>query len=281
MRKLSLVDETFDLNFISEYHLSIQLSLDGLSFSILDGIQKKYVCLVHHTILSNSTSLSVKKLKELIESEEYLQPEYKSTRITYASNKATVIPSCFNRKPGNKQLSELSLGELKNETLKEENLAPFSYFLSFSMPQSLIAFIEGKFQDTPVLHEVRPFIWNIIRQGNQLNQMAILVRDKYCWIVYLKNNQLEFINSFPTHTDDDALYFTLNVCSQLGIDPETTPLLVDGITSKRAANYHRFRQYVKNVKLAEPTNELQYSYHFNELPDNRFNTLLNSYTCEL
>ncbi|MGQ8338298.1 DUF3822 family protein [Sunxiuqinia sp. A32] len=281
MQKLSLVDETFDLNFISEYHLSIQLSLDGLSFCILDGIQKKYVSLVHHPILSNTPELSVKRLKEIFKEEDFLKPYYKSTRIIYSSQNSTMVPPPYINDSQKKQILEINFGKTKNEKILETTLSPYYDVLLYGIPNSLSNFLEEKYSDIPIEHECRPFLWSILNQGNPSDQLAVLIHEKYCWIIYLNDNKLKFINSFAVQNDDDVLFYALNVATELNIDPEVTPIMMDGLCSKKSAIYHRFRQYIKHIKLVDASKDLQYSYLFNQLPDSRFNCLLNSYPCEL
>ncbi|MFP4019583.1 MAG: DUF3822 family protein, partial [Bacteroidales bacterium] len=50
MRDFSFADETLDLNRSSSYILSIQIYLNGFSFSILDTVRNKYSLLKHYDL---------------------------------------------------------------------------------------------------------------------------------------------------------------------------------------------------------------------------------------
>ena len=59
---LSIVDETFDANISSSYFLSIQASLDGFSFSILDPIRNKYIQFGSYTFQEHITDADLATL---------------------------------------------------------------------------------------------------------------------------------------------------------------------------------------------------------------------------
>ena len=43
MQEFAFIDETLDINLTQSYYLSIQLSLNGLSFCIHDPVRKIYI----------------------------------------------------------------------------------------------------------------------------------------------------------------------------------------------------------------------------------------------
>ncbi len=281
MQKLALVDETFDLNFTSEYHLSIQFSLDGLSFCILDGIQKKYVQLAHHPIVSGDSPLLAKHIRDFYNNEEKLNRGFKSTHIIFSTQKATLVPSSYFQKEEVDGIFNLNFGDPSHEQILNNSLSPFSGELGFEIPKRLFDFIGEKHPNIPITHECVPFIWNANHTIHSDIFLAVLIRKDYIWLVYATKNQLKFINSFSYHSDDDMLYFIMNVVSSMEIDPEKTPILLEGIASKKTTIYHRVRQYIKHVQLSSAHPDYHYSYLFDQLPDGRFVTLLNSQACAL
>lgn len=93
MQRLSLVDENFDLNFTKEYILSIQVSLDGFSFSILDSVKKKVICLYHQDTFSNEPGFHLKKLNSIYDEVDLLALPYKKTKIYFSTpDKTTLVP---------------------------------------------------------------------------------------------------------------------------------------------------------------------------------------------
>ena len=281
MQKLSLVDETFDLNFISEYHLSIQFSLDGFSFCILDGIQKKYVFLSHQPGISSISPLAIKQVQDIVEKDDQLSNKFKTTRISYSSPTATLAPLSYLKKNRLDEITKLNFGEQKGLSTLNHLLSPFQDEIIFTLPENLKAYIENQFPDSKITHECLPFIWNACNSVHADNFLSVLIRKDYFWMMYVEKNRLSFFNSISYQNDDDILYYILNMASKLTIDVEKTPIFMEGMTSKKSAIYHRIRQYIKHVQLSGPSTDCHYSYLFNQIPDSRFVSLLNLHSCAL
>jgi len=90
MHEITIVDETFDLRFASEYHLSIQVGLDGFSFCILDVRRKKYIALRHIPLLEGKLQFLTRKVETIFEQEEKLNTTYQSVSVDYSTNEATL-----------------------------------------------------------------------------------------------------------------------------------------------------------------------------------------------
>ncbi len=281
MQKLSLVDETFDLNFISEYHLSIQFSLDGLSFCILDGIQKKYVLLSYQPHLNADSPLITKNLQEFFQGEEKINKSFKSVHLTYSSPRATLIPHTYFSEEKSKNILKLNYGDSSTDETFTNTLPSFSGKLIVGIPDKLKGFIKKQYPGQAIIHECLPFLWSANLSVSADKFVAVFIRKDYFWLIYSDKGQLKFFNSFAYQTDDDILYFSLNMISSLGLDPEKTPIYMEGMASKKAAIYHRFRQYLKHVQLAAASPDYHYSYLFDQIPDSRFVTLLNLQACAL
>ena len=99
MQRISLVDETFDINFTLEYKLSIQLSLDGFSFSILDQIQNKVIYLYHQELFDAEPEFLLKRIKAIYDESDLLDLPFKKTRIIIvAPNRTSLVPVDFFQK---------------------------------------------------------------------------------------------------------------------------------------------------------------------------------------
>src|SRR5687768_5309451 len=86
-----VVDEAFQRNRTANYHLSIQLGLDGLGFCVFDSRNNKY--LVLQTIAFQNvynTTLLGEMLKEVIPSHEILNNYFKTTQIAIVNERATL-----------------------------------------------------------------------------------------------------------------------------------------------------------------------------------------------
>ena len=95
MRDVCFIDKTFDSTQSHTYHLSIQISLDGCCFSVLDIPKGKYIVLnVHHFFLKRPRLL-LKHVREVIDSEEIFNCTFKSTEILYSCGDSHLFHRLF------------------------------------------------------------------------------------------------------------------------------------------------------------------------------------------
>ena len=78
MRDICLIDKTFDSTQTHLYHLSIQISLDGFYFSVLDIPKGKYIILNGHHFFLKRPRLLLKHVSDVIDSEDIFSQEFKS-----------------------------------------------------------------------------------------------------------------------------------------------------------------------------------------------------------
>ena len=78
MRDICFIDKTFDSTQTSNYHLSVQIGLDGLYFTILDLSKGKYILLNGHHFFLKRPRLLLKHVREVFEAEDILNQSFKS-----------------------------------------------------------------------------------------------------------------------------------------------------------------------------------------------------------
>ena len=107
MQDFAFVDETLDINITQSYYLSIQVSLNGLSFCILDPVRNKYIALSHQNFETDLIFDDfLNTIEEYIEKNELLNHTFKSTKLIWLTNKNTLIPNSFFKKENLKKSCE-------------------------------------------------------------------------------------------------------------------------------------------------------------------------------
>ena len=275
MQHLLLVDETFDLNFIQEYHLSIQFNLDGFSFCIRDGLQNKYVYLFHKEISDNPQFL-IKKLTDIYSEFKILEAEFKSTRIFYSSPaKTNLIPAHFFSEKEAKYNYQLNRKLEEGEELFHLPVKKFNSIIQVAIAQKLKTFLQEKHPGIIFQNDVALFLNQCISKAGDQPLMVIHLYQNLVSI-YVIEESISFFNSFYYSNENDLLYYILNVTKSM--QKNDFKILLNGRVNKRSVIYHRLSQYFKEITIVGRTSEVYYSYLFDQLPDARFVNLLNSYS---
>jgi hypothetical protein len=98
-------------------------------------------------------------------------------------------------------------------------------------------------------------------------------------ILVTENRKLVLANTFPYRSDEDVLYYTLNVYEQLRLNPETEQLTVAGISADMDVLTILLSKYIRNVAVATRLPVASYSYVFDELPSSAYYHLFSQVLC--
>ncbi|WP_299580253.1 DUF3822 family protein [uncultured Sunxiuqinia sp.] len=274
MQHLLLVDETFDLNFTQEYHLSIQISLDGFSFCIRDGLQNKYIYLFHKEF-SGNPKLMHRKLQDIYAEFDILQADFKSIRIHYSSpGKMTLLPEAYFDEQEGRTAYALNMDLGNDEALHYLPVKAYQMVLQFAIPKKVKHFLSDKHPGILIQNELIAQLDKNADQASAQPRIDVQVYRNQLTMT-LVDQSIRFCNSFMYRNDTDLLYYILNLVQTEKMDAPRIQL--NGRVNKRSPIYHQLRQYFKDVSIAQRSTEVYYSYLFDQLPDARFVNLLNNY----
>lgn len=281
MHELNLVDKSFDLKFASEYHLSIQAGLDGFSFCILDIHCNKYLVLRHLPLIVGKPQFLTKKIEAIFEQEELLNASYKTVSIIYSTSKATLIPKIFAQQDNAAKIAYFTNEINRNEAILTDELPGLNYQLAYSFPKELLALFNRKFTEFKISHKSLSILFSAINQRNEKkNTLLINFEKKYIRIIVLKGLEISFYNSYFFKNESDFLYYTLNTCQSLHLDPEEDEILIGGYVADDSSYMRQLKKYLSNVHFLKPSTDFNYGNFFEKVQKHQFVSLLNTYTCE-
>jgi hypothetical protein len=280
MLELNFADESFDLKLASEYHISIQVGLDGFSFCILDTNRKKYLVLQHIPLIVGKLQFLAKKIETIFDQEEKLSTSYQSVSITFSTNKATLLPKAYSDIRMIDSVAQFTNDIGRNEEIVVNDLPGFNQQLIFSYPKEIMNLLNKKFTEFHFKHKSVPLLASGVQQRNEKkNTLLINFEKKYVRMIVLKERQIALYNSFYFKTESDFLYYTLNICHTLQIDPEHDELLIGGYVADDSSYIRQLKKYVSNVYFLKPSADFYYSNTFNKVQKHQFVSLLNTYPC--
>ncbi|UCG28737.1 MAG: DUF3822 family protein [Bacteroidales bacterium] len=282
MHDLSLLDETLDINITKSYHISIQASLNGFSYCLLDTVRNKYVALKHYAFNKEKNNLE-DNLKKVLAEDEFLKLEYKSSKLIYISKKSTLIPvPLFSKDNLNDYLTFNHTVEEK-EDIHFNKLKGADAYVVFAIPGFFSSVFNKSLPSLKIYHQSSPFIENIFwagRDKKDQDRVYLNISGGIFDIAVISGKKLSLYNCFSMQNENDLNYFVLYIFEQLKLDPEKTELVLAGEISKTMKHYEILKKYIRHLSFEKTNNQFTYSYTFNEIPAHTFVNLLNLYTCE-
>lgn len=277
---LELFDETLDINMTQNYELSIQMSPDGLVFSILDNIRNKYV-LLRSFEPDNNKYFTVDEIRDIIGKDDFLTKTYKKVSIIMPSPKVTLIPAPL-YDPGRKEeYFELNLIKDDNETVVANKIAEPDSFAIFSVSKPLFELSGQFYPAVSPFHHIKPLLSQISHYSKSEHgtYTHIHIEREYFNMLILDQNMLKFSNTFTYRNISDILYYVLNVIKNYG-DSNDKTIHFSGLTGKYDDLYSNFAIYIKDLKFTGPTGNYSFSYVFNEVELHRYINLFSVTNCE-
>lgn len=241
----------------NDFHkLSIQVSLNGLSFCILDTISNSIIASKQRHFGKELTPYQLQK-----ELQEMLR-EYRVTDYGYSNVVVIHKNSLFSLVP--------------KDLFDENELANYLKFNVKILTNDLMAYDEIEQQDVVNVYvpfmNINNYIYDLFGAFDYLHNGTVLIqallqgntesREPICYvhageeqmdITVLENKKLVFFNSFPFETREDFVYYLLFTLEQLGLDPETIKVRLFGNIEEGDPYYDICYQYIQNVSLFYPS----------------------------
>ncbi|MDN3667467.1 DUF3822 family protein [Algibacter miyuki] len=269
---------TTTINKLTNLELSIQISLSGLSFCIL---QRDTQTITDLKVIPFKKKLNpialLDKLKEAFETETALQNKFYAVNVIHDNELSTLVPqSIFNEN----NLADYL--KFNSKILKSD----FITFDTIDLNQSVNVYIPyvnvnnyiyDHFGDFTFKHASTVLIETILatEKTSETTQFYAHVGQNQFQIIVLKNGKLQFYNSFVFHTKEDFIYYILFTAEQLKASPESLNLLLLGDVKQDDELYNIAYKYIRNVSFGQA----QKQYKFTETPETNHSnfTLINGF----
>jgi hypothetical protein len=281
MLQFELLDETFDINKTNSLHLSIQASLDGFLFSILEPFSLKYLVLKRYQFEHVSTSdMLFEQIQAILQQDALLQQTYHGVSCIQVDNRSTLLPAALFDKNQLKSYFEFNhtlddLDELRYNFLKQ-----IDAYLVFPMYHELANLYLKSWVNAAFYHQATPFISEVVHTGPSGGKAAhIHFSTGHFDIVVTNEQELLFHNNFMYRSDEDLWYFILFVFDKLGLDQGSTPLLLSGDLDKFSDRPSLLKRYFRNIKFRSAPAEFHYSHVFESVQMHSCLSLFKVYHC--
>ena len=280
-KKLQIINNTVDFNESKDNHLSIQLSLDGFSFCIIDKNTNE-VNLIQNIPFENNSSTPEKHLKnieKIYKTEDLLSKNYDSVNISHVNELATFVPKpLFDPNHINSYI-KYSSKTYKNDYIVYDEIENHDMFNVFIPFVNINNFLLEKYGSFEYKHFSSILVENLLNtyKFSERPHLFVDLHDQHFEIVAIADNKLVLYNSFKYTTKEDFIYYILFTAEQLNFNPEKFELVLSGSIIKDDAFYKIAYDYIRNISLLENRSKYTFSDNFTEEIKREFYTLLNQY----
>ena len=149
-----IAEKGFDLNHTKKYKLSIQVSLDGFSFSIIHPGKNRLLALQNYPAKISSEKFLGKRFSEWTGKNQILSKKYAEIKILFYTNKFTLIPAEIYTKKKGDDIFRFIFGNQSAGEIKDCYLENIPGHLYFNIPTDLEQALENTFPGYELLHPI-------------------------------------------------------------------------------------------------------------------------------
>ena len=234
--------------------LTIRVSNNSLSFSVVDREAEHQVIYEPYTVKSG-VSLAA-NLRQALKESDLLTRGYTKVRI-YIDTPLLIVPIEEFREEDLETLYQHAFTGHDSDAILYRVQPSLNVAAIFCINKDLKLVVEDHFSNvrfTPILQPV----WNYLHQRSFVGinrKLYAYMHDKKMDIFCFEKNRFKFFNSFQVSHSKDALYFTLYVWKQLGLDQQRDELHLIGEIPDKDWLLYNTKLYIKKVLTLNPSAE--------------------------
>jgi len=232
--------------------LSIQVSLSGLSFCILNTEANT---LIYYSKTSFDKTLNpievLNQLKNHLSKTKILQQDFNDVRLIHENELATLVPKSLFDEDNLSDYLKFNSKILSNDYITYDDLSQgdiVNVYVPYVNINNFLYDTYGAFE----FNHYSTLLLNVVfalHKNNRETTMYINITEQHFEIVVLGGSKLLFYNTFEYHTKEDFIYYILFTTEQLQLNPEEFLLILIGKVSKNDDLYNIAYTYIRNVSI--------------------------------
>ena len=257
--------------------LSIQVSLDGLSFCALSPAESKIIFFKDIVFGKRLNPVQVlRKIEKIYEEESFLKEHQPEVVVIFCNDLYSLVPEQFFEEEYASDYLKFNTRILENDYVAHDVLAEPAMVNVYVPFTNITNFFFDKYGEFEFRHSISVLSEAFLKLYHDEDSRTTVYLNCYPGgydLVVIKKGKLLLANSFKCHTREDFIYYLLFTAEQLDLDPTKFELVLLGKITENSDYYQMAYTYVKDISFLAP----QFGYTFEgkgEAPKGNFNFTL-------
>ncbi len=259
--------------------LSIQVSLNGLSFCILDQNENSVV--FYRKINFGKQLDPIKILSQIeleYENQKELNQQVDEVILLFSNPLFSLVPSELFDESNASSYLKFNTKILKTDFIAFDSIQ--EEMVNVYIPYANITnYFFDRYGEFEYRHSLSVLIDTLLKKEQQHSGLKMYLHTYHSNydLVVIENGKLLLANSFEYETKEDFLYYILFTAEQLDLDPEKFELVLIGDITKESEEYKMAWNYIRNISFIGPFHK--FSFESAEKPEKESEEylLLNSF----
>ncbi|MGC6430635.1 MAG: DUF3822 family protein [Jejuia sp.] len=234
--------------------LSIQISLSGLSFCILNTITSKVEAFEQIEFDKKLNPFeALERLIHFFDTREYLQIQFDDILVIHENDLSTLVPKALFNEDYLADYLKFNSKILKSDFISYDTIHRNESVNVYVPYVNVNNYIYETFGAFTFKHFSTILIDEILK--NEVNilspRLYIHISKEHFEIIITEKGNLLLYNTFEYNNDEDFIYYVLFTMEQLKLDVETTKVVLLGNISKDSSLYKIAFKYIRHISISE------------------------------
>ena len=249
------------LDTLTHKELSIQISLSGLSFCIIDRSNNTITALKEIDFEKRLTPIAIlDRLKHAFNTEDVLQGAFDTVCVIHENELSTLVPKPLFNEECLADYLKFNTKILKSDFITFDTININDSVNVYVPYVNINNFIYDKFGAFTFKHVSTILIEQVlqIEKNNDDQKIYLNISSSHFEMVIVNKAKLQLYNTFEYATKEDFIYYILFASEQLGLNPETLQLVLLGNIVKGDPLYQIAYKYVRHVSFGNRLDNYKY-----------------------
>lgn len=264
---ISKFDAGFDVEKSSQYRLTIQFSLGGFSYALLDLDSNMIIGMEYYPLDAQVDSAEVfDAMERVLDSKGLNNKPFQSVTCLIDDRIYSFVPTEFFDEKEAAAYLDFSFQISSEQVILDEKLTTEQCVNVFALPKALHAKITSKWANANITHASTVFANSLVEYAPEGKVVFVNVRNRDFDMVILNEGKLLFYNNFKFNTKADFAYFLLFALEQNQISALEVPVCFSGLILPNSEIIDLCSRYVKNLLFIEDRHVVQVSKVLEDVP---------------
>ena len=231
--------------------LSIQIALNGLSFSIRNAANNTIEALKFFPIDTGFSSIALENaVKNIFIKEPLLNDAFDKVTVVHCNNAVTFVPNALFNANNLADYLKFSVALNPNDQIAYDEVSALEAQLVYRPFTAINNLLIDTFGSFEAVHHCYPLVDFIMKHNTaDIKKCYIHFRQNTFDCFIFEKHKMLFYNNFTFQNEADVLYFLLFTYEQFQLDQEINAITISGATANEKVIITALEKYFKNIEL--------------------------------
>lgn len=248
-----MLQKKTNINNTINNRLSVQISLNGLSFLVTNPEDKEAVFFIDKKLDHSTTPEELlMEIETIMFKNNILNTSFAEVSVVYSTPIYSLVPTTLFDETKASEYLKFNSRILANDYMAHDVLEKLDIVVVYVPFMNINNFFFEKYGSFSYYHSVSVMLKTILENEKYaLPKMYLHFQKNSFDCIVIKNGELQLCNSYIYKTPEDFIYYTLFCMEQLNLNPENIPVILFGGIEKEDENYKIAYSYIRNLEFLD------------------------------